>query len=171
MRIDFIGTGNVFSNRLSPCILIDESVLIEVPNGAVKALLRYGVDFSKISTCMITHIHGDHIWDLPFLVLQKNICSGKKITFVGPKGVFEYIKHMCTVAYSTLNWDALFQNSIEQVIEVAGEMREIKLDHYNVWALRMQHGDALSYGYCLEDERKKRFVILEIQNIVMKSSS
>lgn len=157
MRIDYIGTGNPFSKRLGPCILIDRSFLMEIPNGAAKALMKAEVDYRDISVCLLSHMHADHVFDFPFLVLNKNKAGGKKMRIIGPEGTALHLKRICSTAYSTLDWNALFESAIEQIEEIDGREVLINFGDYSVNAVRMEHGEAPCYGYQILVRGKKLF--------------
>ena len=68
MNIKFIGTGGAFfasSNNAS--YLIDEKILVDLPNGGCRAMTKMDIDISKIDHILITHFHGDHYFDIPFI--------------------------------------------------------------------------------------------------------
>ena len=68
MKLEMIGTGSIWSSSNSACTLINESILVDIPNGVCKALIKSGHDLNKINCCIITHLHGDHYFDIPFLL-------------------------------------------------------------------------------------------------------
>ncbi len=68
MKIKMIGTGAISVKERSACCLIDERILVDCGNGIVKTLLEHNVNTNKIDTLLITHLHGDHFLDIPFLI-------------------------------------------------------------------------------------------------------
>ncbi len=72
-----IGTGNAFvpNGRLHSNLLIDESILIDVPPTTLVALQNTGISPSDISDLLITHWHGDHIFGFPFFMLERRFIS------------------------------------------------------------------------------------------------
>lgn len=79
MKIQLIGTGAIGSIRNSASVLINDHMLFDVPNGCLKAMLRQNVDVEKIDTIIISHLHGDHCFDMPFVLLYKNsICKSER---------------------------------------------------------------------------------------------
>ena len=71
MKLNIIGSGNIFSKYNSASYLIDNNILIDVPNGTCKTLKNAGTEPSKVSHILITHFHGDHFLDMPFILLNK----------------------------------------------------------------------------------------------------
>ena len=82
MKIDVIGSGAIFTKYNSASYLIDDKILLDVPNGTCKKLMSMKKDVHKIRNVIITHFHADHYFDFPFLYLnQMSDCShieGKK---------------------------------------------------------------------------------------------
>jgi ribonuclease BN (tRNA processing enzyme) len=65
------GTGVPYLRRGSPALAVKAAgrlILLDLGSGALRALLRHGLNFSQIDIFAITHLHPDHIGDLiPFL--------------------------------------------------------------------------------------------------------
>ena len=71
MNIELVGTGSIGAVQMSASTLIDNKILIDLPNGIVKRLKQTGHNILDIETCLITHLHGDHFLDIPFFMLVK----------------------------------------------------------------------------------------------------
>ena len=71
MKLKILGSGSIFSKDNSASCLIDNKILIDVPNGTCKTLKKIGIEPSNISNVVITHFHGDHYFDMPFMLLNK----------------------------------------------------------------------------------------------------
>ena len=48
MKLRIIGTGGIFSKDNSACYLIDDSILIDIPNGCYKELKRFKIESDNI---------------------------------------------------------------------------------------------------------------------------
>ena len=81
MKIKIIGSGSIWSKCNSACYLIDDKILVDIPNGICKALLNQGINFRNIANVLITHFHGDHYFDVPFYLLSKLKSDDKKVNF------------------------------------------------------------------------------------------
>lgn len=156
MKIHIIGTGGVFSQRLSPSFVIDETILIEVPNGISKALINQNENISHISLCMVSHLHADHIWDIPFLILHKYRAKGSKMTIVGPSGIKSFLWHCCKMAYPTLDWENIIQESITQIRELDSNTG-FAFFQYHISAIGVEHGREPCFGYSISDKSGKVF--------------
>ena len=73
MKVELIGTGCIGTKQNSASSIVNKKILIDVPNGICRTLRNLDKPLEYIQTVIITHYHGDHIFDLPFLILQKVI--------------------------------------------------------------------------------------------------
>ena len=67
MKIKVIGTGAIYTKYNSACTLINNELIVDMPNGTLKQLLKMNIKPENIKTIIITQLHGDHTEDLPFL--------------------------------------------------------------------------------------------------------
>lgn len=65
------GTGVPYLRRGSPALAVKAAgrlVLLDLGSGALRSLLRYGLNFNEVDIFALTHLHPDHVGDLvPFL--------------------------------------------------------------------------------------------------------
>lgn len=156
MRIHLLGTGGVFSERLSPCFVVDEKIMMEVPNGASKMLIRQNERIENIALCLISHLHADHVWDIPFLLLHKNYVNGEKMTIVGPRGIKEYMGECLKMAYPTLSWEKIVSKTIDRIIEIEDDTK-IDFRQYHISAFGVYHGGEKCFGYSIDNGTGKVF--------------
>ena len=81
MKLKFLGTGSISNKSSSASYLIDDKILIDMPGGNYKNMLRMDIDFNKINDILFTHFHGDHFLDIPFFLLEKLKLNDKLIYF------------------------------------------------------------------------------------------
>ncbi len=54
--------------------LVDDKILIDFPADTFYHTIKYGVDLTKISTCLITHSHSDHLYPADFEMRRVDFC-------------------------------------------------------------------------------------------------
>lgn len=152
MKIKMIGTGAISSNRNSACTLIDDKILMDIPNGSVKAMKNQNIDIHKIDYIFITHFHGDHYFDIPFIFLNFKFNKRvKKVNIIGPKELRNKVKELCDMAFSNIFNEML---NILEFIEVE-DKQIINFEEFTVEAIKTVHTDNLeSYGYIITKDNK-----------------
>ncbi len=105
VKIELLGTGNAFlpSGRTHSFLLIDEKILIDMPPTALFSLRKRGISPHKISTILFTHVHGDHIFGIPFFLLERKYISDREgletLTIAGSPLVKDRVEELCELAY------------------------------------------------------------------------
>lgn len=147
MKIKVLGTAGVSSAFRSPCYLIDEKILVDVPNGCVKEMIGLGYDVSTIDDVLITHFHADHFFDVPFIILARNKKTDRNLRFYcGPSGK-EKVPGILKIGYPDL-YDMLTQN----VKFTVDSSSRFKVGKYNVERVQVNHGACQeAYGYIFDD--------------------
>lgn len=121
--------------------LIGDDLLIDFPCDAYAHSLRFGIDYSKINHCIITHIHGDHLFPWELYNLRPNQ---------------QYAREPFTV------W-----GSEDVEAQIASQMKDTKgflqfhpikpfepfsIGAHRITALKAWHGTAHPYIYLIEEE-------------------
>lgn len=157
MKVKVIGTGAITSKERNACTLIDEKILVDCGNGIVKTLMEQDVDILKIDTLLITHLHGDHFLDIPFLILYRRAFAPEKaLNVYCPKGTTDIIGKLINLGFP----DAPDWNNDR--IKANVEFKEFdRLDNievtpgYIVNSYNVEHSNMKSaYGYTIEAEGK-----------------
>ncbi len=80
------GAGNVV-------IAGDQTVLIDCGWGAARRLLAAGIAIGDVDTVFFTHMHSDHVTDLPDFMMMRWTAGGatKPLTIYGPAGTREAV--------------------------------------------------------------------------------
>lgn len=154
MHIKTVGTGSLAVRQRSACTLIDGQILVDCGNGIVKTLLQQGIDLHKIHTILITHLHGDHFLDLPFLILQHSRDSAlPPMRIIGPRRIQEIVGAIGQLIFSDENWQDTCARSGCSFQEVSN-LEPITRYDYQITPMELSHGDLRpAYGYMLSDAK------------------
>ena len=173
MKIQTIGTGGIFTNAVSACALVDGKLLVDCPNGAVKALRRQGVDLQAIDLCLITHFHGDHYFDLPFLLLELSLQErNREFQIIGPAGMFIKAKTLMQEAYEG-HWEEAAESvslTVNEVIPAEpdqtgkpyydyfddSDVHHFETYGYKIISYPVKHGDRQALGYVVTSHDDKK---------------
>ena len=158
-EIIMLGTGNAFlpNGRHHSFAIFDKKHIIDAPPTALISLRANGININQISTIFITHLHGDHIFGLPFLLLERTYISDRELslplTIVAAPGARKRIEELCEIAYpgslekilSTIEWDENAQGSTK--------------DGWSWNRFEVNHNDSVDpFGYSFESSKGAKFV-------------
>lgn len=153
MKIDLIGTGAIYSKCNSACTLLNEDMLVDVPNGALKQLLNSNHMPEKLDKILITHMHGDHIADIPFLLMYMYKAKGvsRTTTIIGPISIKNKIEQLFEV------YDYNLLKKINEYIEFIeldeNEILENNSINYKIQSIPVIHGgEKPAYGYIIDNK-------------------
>ena len=113
-RIDVLGTGNAFlpNGRHHSFSIFDGKHIIDAPPTALASLRRAGIPVSDIESVFVTHVHGDHVFGFPFLLLERKYISDREgvapLRVVGSSTVKSRLTQLCHLA---------FPGSLESILE------------------------------------------------------
>ena len=97
--------------RAETCILVaagDDLFVVDIGDGSNQNLRSWNIDFSDIQAVLITHLHSDHIADLPGLHQNAWVVGERssKLKVYGPEGVDQFTQGI-EMAYAH---DYVFRN-------------------------------------------------------------
>ena len=151
MKIQMIGTGSITAKENPASVLIDEHLLVDCGNGIVKALLKNEKDIFGINTILITHLHGDHYADLPFLIIPRSFTPvNNECVIYGPKGITENLKAVIKLIYDDVEpLEELCTKGNVRIVEF--DDLEAEIDGYEIKSHLVDHGDfSPAYGFTIK---------------------
>ncbi|CAB5105109.1 Ribonuclease Z (EC [Olavius algarvensis associated proteobacterium Delta 3] len=165
MNIKILGNGGAINDGLPyNSFVINETLLCETPPDIMLSLHRNSIDLASIHTIYISHLHGDHLFGLPFLILSaffSNDETGTEFSFeiIGPKGLEKMCENLVVSAFTSnhpcIKWMKEFCTFLE-INETSKpklvngfETTIFKLDHlidtYGLFLAR--EGNSIDFAY------------------------
>jgi len=153
-----VGTGAVRAHpeRGGPSFIVTidgKNLLFDCGRCAVHNMSRFGVPVETIAETYITHLHFDHICDLPLLLLLSwNNGRTHRMPIYGPRGIDAFMENGLRQAYehdiksrvghgkdaSLLEWD---------VTELSKEGVVVETDTHRIDTLITKHGGLLNFNF------------------------
>ena len=148
MKIDVIGSGAIFTKYNSASYLIDNQILLDIPNGTCKKLMNMNKNIHEIRNVIITHFHADHYFDFPFLYLNQMSDEGKTTVYCDKD---EHCKLHELVKLG-------FPHKADEMNEHISYNFEskFKVGKYKVEKVKVEHQEMINaYGYIFDDGNTK----------------
>lgn len=125
--------------------------MLDLPPTAIPQLHRRGVDFSLIEYVFISHLHADHMFGLPFLLLEYCIRRRREnpMYIIGPPTLEQVTFQLCDLAWPDLRRVGFEPHIPLEFIEVAEEGIH-RAGDLNFMAVPMKHFNMDAFGYRFE---------------------
>jgi ribonuclease Z len=100
IEIIFLGTGGSLptKERALPSVALrrnGELLMFDCGEGTQRQMMLAGVGFNRVTSLMISHLHGDHILGVPGLILtMSSLGRDKKLQIYGPQGIQRLVENM-----------------------------------------------------------------------------
>lgn len=166
MKITILGNGGAINDGLPyNAFMIGESVLCEAPPDIMISLNRFGFDTLRIHTIYLSHLHLDHCFGLPFLLLDIFFKMAKMktvplepIRIFGPRGAEETAKELVMTGLGKEHPLPEWMKANVKFITVsentehcmAGETvsRYYRMKHpFETWGFTIARGGDVSFAY------------------------
>ncbi len=107
MNIKFLGrwSSNIIKGQRNISFLLDNKIAFDFGPHALESLLDLGIDPTKISTLLITHMHLDHYAGIAELLWYRSIHRAKTpLLVLGPTGIESNTLELMRVLKTPENW-------------------------------------------------------------------
>ena len=169
MKLYFLGTGSQkpskTRNVTSIALILENNhyILFDCGEGTQHQILRSDLSFSNLTSIIITHLHGDHIFGLPGLLCSLNeVLEGKDFTIYGPKGLYNFIKNTLFnkihgVLFYKLNVIE-FNANLNSILDPKIHIPDSNNEGYDIQCFPVKHtcceqGD--TYGFIIKQNDQK----------------
>ncbi len=152
MKLTIVGSGCTWTKRENSCFLIDDKVMIDVPQGIMKSLYKLGKRDDNLDCILLTHFHSDHYFDISIIIydIALYMRPNKVIKIITPPGGKRKIMSLLKFAASDQYQDIAFDKYFE-VIE-AKPNALIDIGDYVVEVVKMDHGKITNHGYIVTEK-------------------
>lgn len=177
MKIKLYGTGSSFAKSFGACALINDEVLVECSSGIVKRLRQDNIDFANIKVLIISHYHGCHDWEVPFLLGEMAFKPrSRSLTIIAPKGFAKRHGVLCDLIWQDMfSLDKAKSNMNLTILELQ-DNKIFKVNGYEIKSFKMKHRDVDAYGFRVKKDGKvcgftgDTRMIENVKNIVRESN-
>lgn len=154
MKVELIGTGAIYTKYDSACTLINDDIIVDMPNGTLKQLLKKNYYPEKIKAILITHMHGDHVADIPFFL--KYVYQIKKIInellIIGPNGIQDKVIELFKTYKFEDKQEIMDTMNIKFIELNENDILLSNLVDYDIKGILVSHGqEKPAYGYVIND--------------------
>jgi len=159
MNIKILGNGGAINDGLPyNAFVINSTLLCETPPDIMLSIHKNSIDLPSINTIYISHLHGDHIFGLPFLILSAfylNVRTEKILSFkiVGPEGLESMAENLLDAAF-TLNHPCFkWMKEFCTFLEITEMSKPGLLDGFQTSIFKLDHLiDTYGFALAHEDE-------------------
>jgi ribonuclease Z len=144
LEVVFLGTSSATptKGRSLPAIVVrreGEVVLMDCGEGTQRKFVEYGLGINKEMVVLITHLHGDHVNGLLGLLQTMSMSQrGRKLTLVGPSGIYDWVKASMEMLHIGLSFDLEFVGAKPGVV--------LRREAFRIRCVRARHSiEAWSY--------------------------
>ncbi len=167
MRITILGTSGSAptKDRMMPGVVLTydgSTMLFDCGEGSQMQMMKYGINFSKISAIFISHAHGDHIIGLAGLVrtMAMNRRSADLDIFV-PRGYEGIVKTLISFDKALMTYRINIHGVGSGVVYEGKE--------FNIRAFHLNH-TIPSCGYVFREADRRRFIVEKAKKLGIKGA-
>jgi ribonuclease BN (tRNA processing enzyme) len=165
MFVRFLGTGSALNSIYNATsLLINNNILIDAPPSISVQFHKYKLNLNELDVIIITHLHGDHYFGLPLLLIEYMVLKrNRPLKIFGPEGLKNNLLKLMQLAFpeSSAKYLISFSKSKFFNIEKNNVIKEI--DKPICKPIRMSHGNAETYGLEINNYNERVFFSSDTQ--------
>ena len=133
MKLTILGSCSAYPtlNRFTTSQILQingKSFLIDCGEGAQIQLRKNKIKFNSIEDILISHLHGDHFFGLPGLILTFNLLGREKpLNIYGPKGIKKIIVSLLKIGNTWTNYKLNFTELKNPKSEIIYDKSDISI--------------------------------------------
>ena len=133
MKLTILGSCSAYPtlNRFTTSQILQingRSFLIDCGEGAQIQLRKNKIKFNSIEDILISHLHGDHFFGLPGLILTFNLLGREKpLNIYGPKGIKKIILSLLKIGNAWTNYKLNFTELKNPKSEIIYDKNDISI--------------------------------------------
>jgi ribonuclease BN (tRNA processing enzyme) len=118
LKVLFLGTGEAFSHEANTSLIIDDRILLDCGPHTLQQLRRIRLPLKQIETVFISHLHADHIFGLPLLLVAATEDEREKpLNILGGPEVEGHLQKLLRLAYQKDFRDLSFPLKIHEATQ------------------------------------------------------
>jgi phosphoribosyl 1,2-cyclic phosphodiesterase len=165
MKITILGTGGAINDGLPyNSFAINSNVLCESPPDIMPSLAACGMDYRSIETVFISHLHADHCFGLPFLLLKRFLDaktggSNSPLCLAGPAKLAEHTRALLGIAFGPAHPSLAWCDEYCTFLPLNEQSSWSPVDGYAADWHMLDHFDE-TYGFVLSRDGRARFACI-----------
>jgi ribonuclease BN (tRNA processing enzyme) len=147
MKLAFLGTGAALSSgRSCGGLLLGDGLLLDCGPAAVPHLRRLGKEPGALSRLLVTHLHADHTFGLPFLLCERAFRPrrARRLAAGGPPGLEAHARQLLELGFPDVAAEVWSKAGVDW--HELGPGRQ-SLAGLPVEVVEMDHPPLTAYGY------------------------
>ncbi len=148
MELAVLGSGSAFSDtgHQAAC-LVDGKLLLDCGAPVTVLLPRMGVDLAEVETVVISHLHGDHVGQLPTLLAARALArpEAPPLVVLGPRDLADHLQQLGELSLGQWFWSRIMADHPPVLREVA-DGRVERIGAHQLEFFEVEHAQQL---HCL----------------------
>jgi ribonuclease BN (tRNA processing enzyme) len=141
VELAVLGSGSAFADTGHQAgYLVDRRLLLDCGAPAPLLLARMGVDLAEIETVVISHLHGDHVGQLPMLLVARAVTrpEAAPLLVLGPRDLADHLRRLGEISLGAEFWNSFCSQHPPLLREVAEGSTE-QLGCHRLEFLEVEH--------------------------------